>query len=184
MHREIGDSPDASGLSAAGTWTEEADMMLIEDRDGNLTAVRPRLRNRLSAHVHADRIDRELAAGRSPETNLPTALRAAFLTGTRSRYVLALGLERALQTVLRDTPGRAGSMVNRAGVEAAAADLARLAHLLLEDGPVQVAGVAQTRILLTDGGGPLHSRRGPEPLALVVRRAIDALQAQPSRYPA
>lgn len=53
-------------------------MELIEDGVGGVVATRPRLRDRVIARVYADRIDRGLARGDSPEGSIAAALLAAY----------------------------------------------------------------------------------------------------------
>jgi hypothetical protein len=46
---------------------------------------------------------------------------------------------------------------------------------LLAPGPVSVRGVAQVRLLLIDGNGPLYHREATDDLCVQVQRALDAL---------
>ena len=151
-------------------------MLLIDDGHGGVVAARPRLRDHLSARLHADRLDRELAGGASPDTSVPRALRARALTSACTRQYLALGLRRA--TANATTPAVASiraAAANRERIRAAATDLERLRYRLLAGAPVSVRGMARTQVLLTDGSGPLHNVVNPEPLAASIRRVIDAL---------
>src|SRR4051812_11417562 len=52
------------------------------------------------------------------------------------------------------------------------------ARRLLATAPVDVRGVAQARVLLSDGSGPLFWRRSPESLRARIREAIEALEPQ------
>jgi hypothetical protein len=61
-------------------------------------------------------------------------------------------------------------------VLAAAWELDRIAEKLLTPGPVAASGVAQVRLLLIDGAGPLYTRDGPLGLRAAATRALDALQ--------
>lgn len=151
-------------------------MLLIEDGNGGVVGVRVRGRDRIAARLHADRIDRELAGGASAEASVRLAVRARSLTGRRSRRALAEGLRRVMaQAAAPSVASVALLPLNRAAVRAASPDLVELRGCLLADGPVAVRGVAQTKVLLTVGSGPLRGRGAGDDVASVVRRAIDAL---------
>ena len=64
----------------------------------------------------------------------------------------------------------------RSEVLAAAWELDRIAETLLTPGPVAASGVAQVRLLLINGAGPLYSRDTPGGLRAAATRALDALQ--------
>jgi hypothetical protein len=148
-------------------------MLLIDDGAGGVIGVRAGLRDYLRIHLTADRIDRDLAEGASPDATVASALRAQELTSMQSRRDLASGLQRALAAAIASGYARlAGAPLARDGVLAAAAEIGELSRRLLADGPVSVRGVAETRLLLTNGAGPLHNRRSQERLAATVRRAI------------
>ena len=61
-------------------------------------------------------------------------------------------------------------------VRRSAAELEDLARRLVAPRPAAVRGIAQVRLLLTDGTGPLYSSRTGEDLAAAVRRARAALE--------
>lgn len=63
---------------------------------GSLTLVWLRPWHRMLARCAAARLDRELAAGTSPETSISLAARAVQLTSGKSRRVLATSLQRIL----------------------------------------------------------------------------------------
>ncbi|MDT4976504.1 MAG: hypothetical protein QOG98_2262 [Pseudonocardiales bacterium] len=151
-------------------------MYLIDDGNGSAVAVRARIRDRLAARLHADRIDLELARGASPDATISAALRARVLTSTRSRRVLAHGLLRAVAQA--NTPWVAFGArvpVNGDHLISATPDIMELHRQLLTHGPVSVRGVAQTHVLLTSGAGPLYSRRSVADLGAHLRRAIEAM---------
>jgi hypothetical protein len=66
--------------------------------------------------------------------------------------------------------------MERSEVLAAAWELERIAETLLTPGPVAASGVAQVRLLLINGAGPLYTRDGPAGLRPAAARALDALQ--------
>ena len=134
-----------------------------------------RLRDRLSAAWHADALDRRLAEGASPEESVATALRARRLTSRRTRRSLARALDAALRNAT--TPAVAGvrhARLAAEGVAAAAPELAALRTRLLTQDITSVRGVAATRLLLVDGGGPVHDVRRVADLRGSVRRALAA----------
>ncbi len=151
-------------------------MLLLDDRHGGACAVHPRLRDRLSARLHADRIDRDLAAGASPDGDVVVALRARHLTSDRTRRALAGGVRRAVREA-EDPLASAFSPVprNRSAIMTARADLEQLRSTLLAGGPVSPRGVALAEDLLTDGQGPLYNHRTRQDLARRVHATIEAL---------
>jgi hypothetical protein len=153
-------------------------MYLIDDGDGSVVAAHAHIRDHLAARLHADGIDVELARGASPDANIRSALRSRALTSTRARHDLARGLRRAIaRATTPSADRRVVPGVNSAEIISAIPDLVELHRLLLTDGPVSVRGVAQTRILLTAGAGPLYSPRTAAVLRPVVRRAIEAIKS-------
>jgi hypothetical protein len=60
-------------------------------------------------------------------------------------------------------------------VARAAGELLALADRLERPDPVDVRGVAQVSVLLTDGAGPLHCNRGAGRLIAAARAAGEAL---------
>jgi hypothetical protein len=151
-------------------------MYLIDDGQGSAVAVHAGIRDHLVTRLHADRIDAELAQGASPDATISFALRSRALTSSRSRRILANGLLRAMAQA--EAPWSAlstGAPVNRADIASAGPQIMELHRLLLADGPVSARGVAQTRILLTTGAGPLYSRPTVASLGTCLRRAIEAM---------
>jgi hypothetical protein len=118
-------------------------------------APRERLRDRLVARLRSRHLDTALANGVPPEASAALALRARRLTDASERRRLAEAIRRL------DQPGshylRVGPLRGR--VAAASDHLDQLAHELAEPGPVSARGVAQARILLGDGTGPLYNPR-------------------------
>jgi hypothetical protein len=147
--------------------------MLVWDDGHSLVAARPRLRDWLAAHVAASRLDRQLAAGRSPEATPALALRAQLLVRSSRRRAVADRLN-LLMTRATDPPATPTVIVPPCPdrVQQAAADLASLAHRLLTAGPIAARGVAEANILLSDGCGPLYNRRNCEDLPERVRSIV------------
>jgi hypothetical protein len=143
-----------------------------------------RARDRLVARWKSPKLDRALAKGVPPETSGALLLRARTLLGPRARRELG----RALQRILREAshapwPG-ARMPVRRNEVMDARDDLNLLARRLLAPAPVDVRGVAQVRLLLSDGSGPLFWRRSADDLRGRVREAIEALELKAPGEPA
>jgi hypothetical protein len=114
--------------------------------------------DRLSARLRSRELDCALARGATPEAAPSLALRARRLTTLSRRRVIAEGLRRAIRDACSGAPSsRVRISPRRSEVVAASDDLSRLADALASPGPVAVRGVAQARILLTDGTGPLYN---------------------------
>jgi hypothetical protein len=143
---------------------------------------RPRARDRLAARWNRYRLDRTLAGDAVPATGAGLALRARTLVEPAVRA----GLSRQLRRVVDDAARGHGSRGFRirprpADVLAAAAELDALADRLLAPDAVSPRGVAQARLLLTDGTGPLYHHGATEELRAAVARALACLQPEPQR---
>jgi hypothetical protein len=126
--------------------------------------------------VRANRLDIELARGAAP-TRAALALRAQALGERRARERLGRSVCRIVDDARTDRPlSIARVPTQRNEVLAAARELDQIAETLLASGPVAASGVAQLRLLLTDGAGPLYSRGAPGGLRAAATRALDALQ--------
>jgi len=152
--------------------------VLLADADGGVYPHRITVRDRVLARGHADRWDRALARGVSPESCAPLALHAQTLASPRSRRELASSLTR----ILDDAQGghvpdwnALGPRHHSAHVLSARGEINALVGLLLAPAPVGGRGVALVRLLLTDGGGPLYRRTAPSVLVLEIGRAVRAL---------
>lgn len=160
--------------------------VLVADDLGRLVLRRVWPWQRILASSRAGRLDRELAAGTSPEASAVLAARAARLTSTEFRRDLAGSLRRMLaagqpaRAVAGQRPGLAGARPPRVPVRTArisrtAPALAELASRLLEPGPVPVRGVAMVTLLLADGTGPLYREASRADLGTLADRAALAL---------
>jgi len=156
----------------------DGSVVLLADADGGVYPHRVTLRDRLSARVHSDRWDHELARGSSPEASAPLALHAQALASASCRRELAASLSR----ILDDAEGRQvpewnalGPRHHSAHVLSARREIETLVGLLLAPAPVATRGVARVRLLLTDGGGPLYRRTDAAVLADELARAARAL---------
>ena len=123
--------------------------------------------------LHATRLDGEIADGADPMETGERAARAAQLLQPRMRNGLARGLRRAVLEARRTACVRSSAVhVARSAVWACAPSLLQLAAEL-GDGGLRPRGVALTRLLLSDGTGPLYCARTEAEL----RAAIDEIRA-------
>ena len=131
--------------------------------------------HRIAVWLRGTELDRRLAAGECASADGALAIRATKLAGADVREQLA----RALREIVSDAELGSLAMnkapLARAQVAAAAAELRLLASRLQAPGPVDPRGVAEIRLLLIDGRGPLYNRRSQRPLANAVRAARLAL---------
>jgi len=135
------------------------------------------LRRRVQCTLLADRLDRSLAAGVHPESDVLLALRAQRLACPRMRAELATTVRRLLRAAdePEHTLTRAPSMAVLQRVRTTRTDLEALVEHLMAPVPVSARGVALVRMLLRDGSGPLFRYESRADLAAQVRRASDAL---------
>lgn len=121
-------------------------------------------------------LDRELAEGWAPESCRALARRARALTRPDVREQLARSLRRLERDASRPAAPRiCRAPVERDEIEDASYELRLLASRLTAPSQVAPRGVAQVRLLLSDGSGPLYQRRRPGELAAAARDAISAL---------
>ncbi len=160
---------------------ESTNHALLRDGQGQLNLERLWPWHRLLARCAAGPLDRELAAGASPETSTLLAARAALLTSMKVRRELATSLRRILAaagvpaevTVITARPPRLP--LARARIHRSAGPLAALAACLAAPGPVPAQGVAKVSQLLTDGTGPLYRQASGEDLGGILEDATRAL---------
>ena len=120
------------------------------------------------ARLHATRLDAEIADGADPMESGDRAARAEHLLHPRVRHGLATGLRRAVADARKVSCARSSAVhVARPAVRACAPSLLALAAELGDPG-VRPRGVALTRLLLSDGTGPLFCARSEDDLRAVV----------------
>ncbi len=152
-------------------------LVLTARRGGEIVASEPTVRDRMVARLHARALDRQLAAGASPESSPALALRAQILVRPSARRYLARSLRRLLRAALdppRRHPVTVSSQQSRT-LRAAADELEALIARLLAPGPVAAHGVAKTAVLLGDGAGPLHLNSRHLDLRPAVQAAVNSL---------
>jgi hypothetical protein len=153
-------------------------MLLLLDVADCPVAATARPWDRWLVRIRAARLDRQLAAGASPDASVALALRAQMLVRTQVRRDLARSARRILLAATR-APGarRLPVPVCRDRVLDCSADFAELISRLLAAGPVPAQGVARASLLLTDATSPLYHPACSDDLRTVVRAAAEALAA-------
>ncbi len=152
-------------------------MLLREGLDGSYVETRDaRLRDRLATHLRGTRLDRQLAAGGSPDASVRLALRARLLVRVATRVALA----RRVRDVIDDAERGPAFVTTRMPVCRRKVLLARpqldaLGRRLLAAGPVTPGGVALAGRLLRDGAGPIYARPDADDLAVAAEAAWRAL---------
>ena len=154
-------------------------MIVVLEQDAGLGLRRVRWWNHVLVRARASALDRELATGASPESNLALAVHAGRLCNHAQRRVLARSLARVAAASTAQTGRRLKAPVCRPAVHRARAQLEALADRLVATGPVDVEGVARVRRLLADGTGPLYRPGSSDQLRGELAAALIALD--PSR---
>jgi hypothetical protein len=164
--------------------------VLIDDDRAGLALRRLRPWHRMLARYQAERLDRELAEGASPEASAALAARAMRLTSldfrralaaSLRRIVLATGepaLDRSAPLSASKSPGAARAPrvpLHHARISQSARLLAEVATRLAAPGPVPARGVAIVTRLLSEGTGPLYREASRDDLGLIAERAAQAL---------
>jgi len=155
-----------------------APVVVQVDADGGVYAQAVSVRQRVAAHLSGERLDRALAAGDPPESSVLLAWRAQELTATSTRQVLASSVRRILHAAAEPPPRwhAYGPVARWDHIGAVRRELEQLVVQLLAPAPVSARGVAQVRLLLTDGTGPLYRPRSGSQLRRSVLAAVAALE--------
>jgi hypothetical protein len=151
-------------------------LVLLDDRDAGFRVARVGARDRLVARLRAPSLDGALAGGASPDSTAALALRARHLVRPSVRGYLARSLRRVAREDQRHRARRVTGPSLGHSVEECSDEIDALAERLVTPGPVSVRGVAQVRVLLSDGAGPLYRRSSREEVADKVRDARDSLE--------
>jgi hypothetical protein len=155
-------------------------LVLADERNPGCVIVRrARAGSRLRAHLCARRLDRALAAGIPPDSRADLSVRAHGLIGSRERLALA----RALRRLIADAeptarPLRFSVPICRRKVRRSRQALVDLVDRLLGDEPVDARGLAQIRLLLSDGAGPLYMHPHADDLEPALAGAVAALDVR------
>jgi hypothetical protein len=145
-----------------------------------VTPERANARVRLSTYLHACRLDRELAAGASPDSSVALSLRAQTLIGSSARARLAGYVERLLDEAGRPlVPLAPGVRISRRTVRASRPALLELAQRLVSPEPIDARGVAYAGVLLTATDGRAYDNHAEDHFEPALRAAIAALEPNP-----
>ncbi len=125
--------------------------------------------------ARASALDRELATGASPESNVALAVHAGRLCQPGQRRALARSLTRIVAASEAPTARHLNAPVCRPAVHRARAEFAAVVGRLTATGPVDVQGVAQVRTLLADGTGPLYHAAPTDQLRHELAAVLTAL---------
>lgn len=151
-------------------------MVMAEGQGLQIRRVRPW--DRLRARMRASALDRQLAAGASPESSTVLAVHAGHLCRPAERRVLAHTLSRL--TAAADAPGAkravgARTPVCTSAIHDSEAELAAVVDRLEAPDPISVQAVARLRTLVSDGGGPLYRRATSGRLRRELRATLEAM---------
>lgn len=167
-------------VALRGTLTANAMSTLLVLDGENPQCVVPapnRIRTWLRMHVHASALDHALAAGVSPDSSAALSLRARWLIGTSVRRRLACSVRRLLDEAQRPlAPISPAVPICRRKVLGSELMLLVLADRLAAPEAVDARGVAQVRLLLTQGDGPLYDNPQASDLEPLLRAMLSALE--------
>jgi hypothetical protein len=129
----------------------------------------------LLARLDGFELDHELAHGDDPHSGPLLAARAEQICRYEERKRFARRLDEVARGELRYGIGTS-MRPSRGAVRVARSDLLALAEELMRPGPANPQGVAQARLLITDGSSPLYPPGRYRMLTVSVRRARERLQ--------
>ena len=135
---------------------------------------------RLSAHLRAARIERDLCAGAETWRSPAHAARAVQLSSDRSRWNLARSLDRLIEdSERRQAPFRGAALQPcREQVREALPHILEIGCRLRCGAPVNARGMAMLRQLLCDGAGPCYVRTPRGALASALESVCDMLKVR------
>jgi hypothetical protein len=151
-------------------------VVLVDLPSGGSVLQHVTLGARASARLRVAALDRALAGGALPDSDVALTLHARRLISPTVRRQLAHTLRGIVDSARRPSVPWPGAEVARAG-----ADLLALAERLERPEAVDARGVARVRELLSDGGGPLHANRDAHGLIQAAREAVAALEPEPGQ---
>ncbi len=126
---------------------------------------------RFLARVLAPSRDRQLATGCPPGSSRALAIRARQIVSPAGRRELARGWGHVLDLGRRPPVPRTPRGPLCRGRIAAEREVREMLAVLAGALPIAARGAAMASVLLSDGTGPLHSRRSPLDLGAAVREA-------------
>lgn len=125
----------------------------------------------LRALLKSAELDSRLARGAVPESSDVLFSHARRIVRPRSCALLASSLRKVAATSQRPRAISNRVPVARDHVNSAHGELVALAERLERPGPIRARGVAQIRLLIGDGSGPLYRRESERPLLADLRAA-------------
>jgi hypothetical protein len=156
--------------------------MLLPDSSRPLAASQSGWMLRLKVGLSRPRLDRELAAGASPDSRPDLRVRAEQLIDARNRRALAAVIGHLLEAaeeppgvLERQTPARG---LNRAAVTRAGNELIALAALLASDEPIAPQAAARAQVLACDERGPLYGTDAPDAADACIEALREALASR------
>ena len=154
----------------------KAPLLLSDPHRTALRARRSRARERVRARLFPWRLDLALARGVPADSRGDLSIRAHRLISLRTRRDLVTEIFDVVDHAMNPVPARHRVVRSCDGEVLVAAPLFQeIARRLHRPGPVEAAGVAQIRILLHDGTGPLYGETWTGDLEPALTRALDAL---------
>ena len=155
-------------------------LVLADKRNpGCVIVERSRATARVRVRMRARQLDRALAEGASPDSSAGLSVRAHDLIGSRARTVLADAIRRLVEDAVHPLrPLQFNIPVCRSKVRRSRRTLEAVAERLVADEPLDARGLAQLRLLLTDGAGPVYDHPGANDLEPALRRVMAALEVQ------
>jgi hypothetical protein len=151
-------------------------VVLVDLPRGGSVLQRVTLGARVSARLRVGALDRALASGAVAESDVALTLHARRLISPTMRRQLAHTLRGIVESSRR--PSRPPTRWPGAQVARAGSDLLALAERLERPEAVDARGVARVRVLLGDGGGPLHVNRDAHGLVQAAREVVAALEPE------
>jgi len=160
--------------------SQMASLLLIHpDQTALLRARRTRTRERVRVRLWPWRLDVALARGEPADARGELSLRAHRLISLRTRQRLAREIRQVMHAAARPRhPLERRLHPSAPEVITVAPLLYDLVDELEYPGPVEAQGVAQLRLLLRDGTGPLHDEPWPGYLELCLIRAREGLSPE------
>src|ERR1700760_49521 len=157
-------------------------VLLASDREPHAPlARRCRLRHRVRAHVRALKLDRALAAGKSPDSELLLSLRAETMISMANRHALARALRRAVTDAARPLrPLGPALPLARREIRQHRDLMHELADALDRNVPVDLRGLAAVEVLLKDGAGPLYTSDRCDLLGARLQAVLNILPTPPA----
>jgi hypothetical protein len=151
--------------------------LLVSDTRDSVRCCHISPRVRLVARLRGLDLDVALAGGASPDSGAALSLRAHTLIGASTRIELSREIRRVLRRAnqLR-SPFDPTVPICRRKIRDATAAFDELSDRLQGSDPVDSRGVAQVRLLLRTGSGPLYSHPFADDLVPAIHAIIDALE--------